>query len=144
MVSYYKHIDGCGESISLIKINDDDVTLMLGHLWMGDDRNGKYIFTGKLFLIEDQYSIIKFTTCQRDNVINDELEICFDLYILNNEIRSEWGKYPPNDIPIGLYAGNSCMSTTKFKLVMYINYNVINDCDKYKFLITIKNSWENL
>ncbi len=74
-----------------------------------------------------------------DNVDEDNLYVCFDLYILNNEIRSEWGKYPPNDIPIGLYAGNSCMSTTRFKLVIYINYSVMNDCDKYKNVFKLIN-----
>lgn len=55
----------------------------------------------------------------------DNVGFWFDMFLFENELSSEWGKFPMDKVCIGLYAGYGGNSTETFKLQLNVNKTIV-------------------
>jgi hypothetical protein len=121
MTEYFKHEHGCGCGSTKIFIKmdaDNNVIIVLIPRWMGG-RNEMYELFGEYLLVEKPFGVIKINkvVC---NGKSTSVDFYFDSFKMDEEKLTEWGQHV-DKIDIGLYAGNGCHSTEKFKFVIYNN-----------------------
>lgn len=154
MNKYYKHGHRCGSGYldCLLKVEPENkITIYFSFGWMGDDRI-KCEMSCTLLPVSGPYYIIRVDIFKENingNDLEHELKAYFDTYIFNEILDTEWCKYPIDDVPIGLYAGNGCMSTEIFQIQMFHNKTVldnVSDNEKFGKVIKLMNGlkYENI
>jgi len=140
MIKYYRHAHGCGSGCtkSFIKLEGNTVTLVVNSDWMGG-KKVHYVLEGEYLPIAEPYGIIQIKS--GTNMTTNELfnvNICFDAYIFNSSLPTEWGQHE-DKFAIDLYAGGGCYSTSTFQLQLHLNKTIINKFDGFEKVVEFVN-----
>ncbi|AYV77086.1 MAG: hypothetical protein Barrevirus11_16 [Barrevirus sp.] len=141
-VRYFRSSIGCGSgsTLSFIKLEEDNkVTLILYSAWMGSpkDQQPFYKFEGEYLHIDGPYGLFKIT--KETNMKTGEtcnVDICFDSFLFEKELATEWGQHQDKVI-LGIYIAGGVYFTQTFSLQIHVNKNINDDHDKLSFAIKL-------